>query len=101
MNKDLKDTLADDILYYSGHIVGYEDSRDIAEKLLSDPNWEIRYIGGEATCNENGCFVAGCCQDESTSPPVSSKQDAAEAALTTAHIDEIAQRVAALLKERL
>ena len=82
MSKDLKDTLANDILYYSGHIVGYEDARDIAEKLLCDPNWEIRYIDGD-------------------SPPVSSKQDAAEAALTTAHIDEIAQRVVALLKERL
>lgn len=99
MNKDLKDTLADDILYYSGHIVGYEDSRDIAEKLLSDPNWEIRYIGGEATCNESGCFIEGCCDGDS--PPVSSKQDAAEAALTTAHIDKIAQRVVVWLKERL
>lgn len=96
MSFDIKGELASDILFHTA-----QEGMSSGEALLCDPDWEIQYIGGEATCNENGCFVAGCCQDESTSPPVSPKQDAAEAALTTAHIDEIAQRVVALLKERL
>ena len=100
MNKDIIRELAVDILFHTAEEgKSSREALDLAEALLSDRDWEIRYIGGEATCNENGCFVAGCCEGDS--PPVSSKQDAAEAALTTADIDEIAQRVVALLKERL
>jgi len=100
MNKDIKGELTDDILYYTDQQgKNSREALDLAEALLSDQDWEIRFIGGEATCNESGCFIEGCCDGDS--PPVSSKQDAAEAALTTAHIDEIAQRVVALLKERL
>ena len=88
MSYDKRGALADDVLYHrkgTGVDMCYEEALGLAENLLCDLDWEIRHLEGP----------------ESTSPPIPSQQDAAEAALTTAHIDEIAQRVVALLKERL
>lgn len=64
-----KEALADDVLFHlkgTGVDMSYEEALGLAENLLCDPDWEIRHPAGS----------------ESTSPPVSTKQDAAEVSTT-------------------